>query len=165
MKEPHENPTVVQEIFDEEPEEVHEVCVDPPVQTHEGDAGTHEKPAQTDGKPSETQENQEDPMDLGNDQLELESNVEKDVQAHTVDQLPPHQEEGLMRTARRTRSRHTRTRKNMKARHGKAAWETRRGRGMPSMRRSIPRSDKCGEPIRPPLNLIRRVLPSGATHL
>ena len=63
--------------------------------THEEDAGTHEKPAQTDGKPSETQENQEDPMDLGNDQLELESNVEKDVQAPIVDQQPPHLEEGV----------------------------------------------------------------------
>ena len=65
------------------------------METQEKDAGTHEKPAQTDEKPSETQEIQEDPMDMGIDQLNLESNVEEDVQAHTDDQQPPHQEEGV----------------------------------------------------------------------
>ena len=85
MKEPHENPPEVHEIVDEVPAEVHEISDDPPVVTHEEDVGTHEKPAQTDEKPSETQKNQEDPMDMGIDQLNLESNVEEDVQAHTDD--------------------------------------------------------------------------------
>ena len=68
---------------------------DPPVETQEKDAGTHEKLAQTDEKPSETQKIKENLMDMGMDQLNLESNVEEDVQAHIADQLPPHQEEGV----------------------------------------------------------------------
>jgi hypothetical protein len=69
------------------------------------------------------------------------------------------------RKVERSSSLHTRTGMVKTGSRGKAARETRRGRGMPSMRRSITRSDKCGEPIRPPLNLMRRVLPFGATHL
>ena len=71
----------------------------------------------------------------------------------------------MSRKVRRSSSHHTRKGKNKTARHGKAARETRRGRGMTATTRSFPRSDKCRNPIRPPLNLMRRVLPLGATHL
>ena len=65
----------------------------------------------------------------------------------------------------RSSSLHTRKGKSKTASHGKAARETRRGRGMTVTTRSIPRSDKYRKPIGPPLNLMRRVLPFGATHL
>ena len=55
--------------------------------------------------------------------------------------------------------------KRKTASRGNAARETRRGRGMTVTTRSIPRSDKYRKPIGPPLNLMRRVPPSGATHL
>ena len=65
------------------------------METQEKGAGTHEEPAQTDEKPSETQEIQENLMEMGMDQLDLESNAEKDVQANIVNQLQPQQEEGV----------------------------------------------------------------------
>ena len=55
--------------------------------------------------------------------------------------------------------------KRKTASRGNAARETRRGRGMTVTTRSIPRSDKYRKPIGPPLNLMRRVPPSWATHL
>ena len=71
----------------------------------------------------------------------------------------------MSRKVRRRICYHARKGKSKKASHGKAARETRRGRGMTAPTRSIPRSDKCRKPIGPPLNLMRRVLPFGATLL
>ena len=71
----------------------------------------------------------------------------------------------MSRKVRRRSSHNARKGKRETASHGKAASETKRGRGMRSTTRSIPRSDKSRKPIGPPLNLIRRVPPSDGTHL
>ena len=98
-----------------------------------------EKHVKTHEEPLKAQDNLENLIDMGND-LVLESDLETDVHAHIANQLDPFGKKDRRKVGRSS-SLHTRTGMVKTESRGKAARETRRGRGMPSMTRSIPRSD------------------------